>query len=646
MANSTGKETNFVVMRIILLIPNLPPYTKFSKIPIAPTKDHIGALEPNSALNNAAQLYEGKIQGPEVFQILNGELYTSLGTGEIVKCSSGGHVTFVTKLGQPCTGLTQEHICGRPLGFSIDENKHLMYVADAYYGIWRVDLKTDKKQALVTPDVPIEGKKPKLFNSVAVDKKGGVYWTDSSSDFPLKDGVFIGLSDPSGRLLYYSPETKKSKVLFDNMWFANGVALSPDESFVVVAETMQYRILKYYISGPKKGKTEVFVDGLPGTPDNIRALPDGSGLQIALYSASDDKTPLIAKTVSDIPPLRKFIARAARLIEMPFEFLNTQFPHYIFEEIIYFIGNFASLSGLSDISGLVVTDWNGNIIASYYNTDKSVAHISDAIVYNNKLLLGSPHSQNFIAAVEVPSLLKQAYTPSVKQNVHQKTEQIQKPKAQARETTTTDKPTTTQKPVTTNKPEQKVNTEASITQKPVAKPTTPEQKVVTEKPTTEKPKTTKPEQKKVTKKPANEIPSTPEQKITTEKPTTQKPITKTSSTEHPHKSTPASQPQKVQSSEAPKPKIKPNIVKEPEANLKQKSKPSSEDNKPTSKPVKSENVKVKNEQINNKEAPPKKDIPKHIPIEEEIVSDTLKPSKDKLKVIKKSGPEEIPNPRI
>lgn len=52
--------------------------------------------------------------------------------------------------------------------------------------------------------------------------------------------------------------------MLDGLWFANGVAVSPDQTFVVVAETARYRLQKYYLAGPKKGKSEVFVAGLPG----------------------------------------------------------------------------------------------------------------------------------------------------------------------------------------------------------------------------------------------------------------------------------------------------------------------------------------------------------------------------------------------
>lgn len=95
-------------------------------------------------------------------------------------------------------GLSQEHICGRPLGFQIDEND-IMYVADAYHGVWKVDLKNDKKQLLVSPQVAIDGRVPKLINSIALGKNGDLYWTDSTSDYHLKDGAMSSLSDPSGR---------------------------------------------------------------------------------------------------------------------------------------------------------------------------------------------------------------------------------------------------------------------------------------------------------------------------------------------------------------------------------------------------------------------------------------------------------------
>lgn len=39
-------------------------------------------------------------------------------------------------------GIHEEHICGRPLGLHLDANSKLLYVADAYYGLFKVNTTT------------------------------------------------------------------------------------------------------------------------------------------------------------------------------------------------------------------------------------------------------------------------------------------------------------------------------------------------------------------------------------------------------------------------------------------------------------------------------------------------------------------------
>ena len=57
----------------------------------------------------------------------------------------------------------------------------------------------------------------------------------------------------TGRLLAYSPATQKTTVLTKGLWFANGVALSADESFLAVVETPSVRVTRYWLKGPKVG---------------------------------------------------------------------------------------------------------------------------------------------------------------------------------------------------------------------------------------------------------------------------------------------------------------------------------------------------------------------------------------------------------
>ena len=81
--------------------------------------------------------------------------------------------------------------------------------------------------------------------------------------------VAIAVEDSTGSFMRYDPKTKKTEVLGRDLQFPNGVALSEDGRFVVVAETTRKRLLKYWLKGARKGKMEVFAR-LPGFPDNVK----------------------------------------------------------------------------------------------------------------------------------------------------------------------------------------------------------------------------------------------------------------------------------------------------------------------------------------------------------------------------------------
>ena len=48
-----------------------------------------------------------------------------------------------------------------------------------------------------------------------------------------------------GRLLAYEPGSGSVRVLLDSLYMPNGIALSPDEDFLLLAETSLGRILRY-----------------------------------------------------------------------------------------------------------------------------------------------------------------------------------------------------------------------------------------------------------------------------------------------------------------------------------------------------------------------------------------------------------------
>jgi sugar lactone lactonase YvrE len=116
-------------------------------------------------------------------------------------------------------------------------------------------------------------------NGMDIDSKGNIYFTNTSSESPytIKYGRKLILEmKPNGGLYQYNPTTKEVKTLIDGTYFGNGVVISKDESFVLMVETTQYRILKYWIKGEKAGKTEVFMDNLHGFPNGISIREDGT----------------------------------------------------------------------------------------------------------------------------------------------------------------------------------------------------------------------------------------------------------------------------------------------------------------------------------------------------------------------------------
>ncbi|KAL5768494.1 hypothetical protein ACOSP7_015041 [Xanthoceras sorbifolium] len=81
---------------------------------------------------------------------------------------------------------------------------------------------------------------------------------------------------PHGQLLKYDLSSNKTSTLLDGLGFANGIALSRDEDYLVVCETWKFRCLKHWFKGGSKGDKEIFIQNLPDGPDNINLAPDGS----------------------------------------------------------------------------------------------------------------------------------------------------------------------------------------------------------------------------------------------------------------------------------------------------------------------------------------------------------------------------------
>lgn len=154
---------------------------------------------------------------------------------------------------------------GRPLGLLFDHDGNLI-VADANKGL--LSIAQDGSIAVLTTQA--DGVPFRCTNDLDIAADGTIYFTDASSRFPLTQLKADLLEhQPNGRFMAYDPKTKQTRVLLADLYFANGVAISPDQSFVLVDDTATYRVRRYWLTGPKQGQSDVFIDNLPGFPDGI-----------------------------------------------------------------------------------------------------------------------------------------------------------------------------------------------------------------------------------------------------------------------------------------------------------------------------------------------------------------------------------------
>lgn len=237
-------------------------YLFFAPVRIAPAAwtppanpGFTGPYEQNSRLASVQRLNLGPGHAPEDVAVdADGRIYAGFEDGRIVQFSADG--------AQPRVFANTQ---GRPLGLAFDPGGDLI-VADALKGL--LSINTDREVKLLADEA--DGAKFECLNDLDVAHDGTIYFTEASNRFPMSQHVSDLLEHrPNGRLLAWDPKTQKSRTLLREIYFANGVAVSPDQSFLLVCETGMYRVLRVWLTGPKAGQSDIFIDNLPGFPDGI-----------------------------------------------------------------------------------------------------------------------------------------------------------------------------------------------------------------------------------------------------------------------------------------------------------------------------------------------------------------------------------------
>jgi sugar lactone lactonase YvrE len=291
-----------IALKLLLVLALCAAYLTLWPTPVEPvtwTPPPAPALEGvyayNEKLKSLQRLGEGIGHGPEAIAVdAVGRVYTGYSDGRVVQFSgNASQYSVLTNTG------------GRPLGLSFGPTGGLV-IADARKGLLQLG------QQLSTLATEVEGLPFGFTDDVDnTVRSKAVYFSDASHKFGygqhMADIIEHGAN---GRLIEHDLQSGDTRLLLKGLHFANGVAVGPDDAYVLVNETSEYRVLRYWLKGDKVGTHEVFIDNLPGFPDNI-TFNGKDRFWLALAAPRDA---LLDKLAGDVFT-RKLIARLPSVLQ-------------------------------------------------------------------------------------------------------------------------------------------------------------------------------------------------------------------------------------------------------------------------------------------------------------------------------------------
>jgi sugar lactone lactonase YvrE len=220
------------------------------------------------------------------------------GEGRILAGVHGGRILRVSPDGRQVTEVADTG--ARPLGLAWLPDGRLL-VCDGYRGLLAIDLTSSSGSGSeeVLAD-SVDGAPLRFCGHCTVASDGTAYFTSPSDRFGFHHWkADLMEHSGTGRLLRRSPSGEVDVVL-DGLQFANGVALTPDEDAVIVAEMGSFALTRYSLAD---GARSTLAQNLPGYPYNVSLGTDGL-LWVAIASSRNRTLDLLARTP---PVLRKAV---------------------------------------------------------------------------------------------------------------------------------------------------------------------------------------------------------------------------------------------------------------------------------------------------------------------------------------------------
>lgn len=343
---------------VILLI----LYLLFWPVPIDPaawTPPEAPALEGVYAVNDALSAVEhlesgmgSPIEGVAIDS--EGYIFGGLKDGRILKFSPEGENPEVFS-----------EIDSWPLGLDFDADDNLI-VCGGHLGLLSID--RDGAVSVLTTEA--DGLPFKNVDGMDIAPDGIIYFSDVSYKYSDEDYMNDLMEHrPNGRLLAYDPETKETSVVLSDLYFPNGVAVSRDNDFLLLAEMGAYRVLKVELAGANRGESSVLIDNLPGFPDGLNSGENGI-FWVTIVSPRDE---LADSVLFPKPFLRKIVQRLPE----------------------------ALMPGAVNYAFLLGVDEDGTIIHNLQDPAGGYGQITNVMEYEGMLYLGSL-SEDAIGRIPVP----------------------------------------------------------------------------------------------------------------------------------------------------------------------------------------------------------------------------------------------------
>lgn len=254
----------------------------------SPDPGFAGVCAPNEALAHVQRLHEREARGADALALdRKGRVIATLADGRVARIE-GARALKTAALGG-----------GRPLGVA-HSPVGVYLLADPLHGLTGAKGRKHFTLAEQAGDAPIH-----FASDVVITHDNRVFLLDASQRFGFTDSYSEFLEHgATGRLVHYDDLGNTAAPVLGGLHFPGGLLESAEGDALLISETSEYRVLKYWLSGPKAGRTETFADALPGFPAHL-SWNGRDTYWLALYA------PRIAALDrwADRPWVRRVIAR-------------------------------------------------------------------------------------------------------------------------------------------------------------------------------------------------------------------------------------------------------------------------------------------------------------------------------------------------